>query len=363
MKIHQFKKTYQLPFKYIIPNYISAHLGKTQLYKRVFKFLKRYIYIILKSQANLEVFKILPIHKNILWINVSAPSLGDSLMDLSSRTLLNDRNLDLFTDSKNSMIYENDIFFNNIFTEISDVKKFHYDLIIIDSYSSRSIKIKTKVAHKTIFVGIYGFFNGPEVNRNLYSFHQMNQLLAYPKSEKEINSLAKCSISISKEDQEIVKKIIPKKYITIAIGGEWQYKTYNKWNELIKQITLLDKELIIIFVGSKNAEKISKDLLIEFPNVKILNLSSVLSFNQTAEVIRKSELFLCCDGGLMHAATALNVKIVPLFARLTAAMLFTRDLETFTLFDEHDVNNIQVHDVVSKYNEAINANYNNLRNN
>ena len=48
------------------------------------------------------------------------------------------------------------------------------------------IKIKSKVAPKIFFVGIYGYFNGPEVNRILFSFHQMNNLLGYAYSENEI---------------------------------------------------------------------------------------------------------------------------------------------------------------------------------
>ena len=53
-------------------------------------------------------------HKEILWINISAPSLGDSLTDLSSRTMLSDRKVDLFTDKKNSDLYKDDfIFFIN----------------------------------------------------------------------------------------------------------------------------------------------------------------------------------------------------------------------------------------------------------
>jgi len=361
MKMLQFKKTYQLPFKYSIPNYITFHLQNTKLYKRLFKFLRRYLYILLKRQFNLEIFKILPEHKKIIWINMSAPSLGDSLMDLSSRILLNDRNLDLFTDKKNANIYKDDNFFNNIFTEIKDLKKLNYDLIIIDSYSSGSIKIKSKIAQKTIYVSMYGYFNGPEVNRVLYSFHQMNHLLGYSKNEHEVNHSAKSSIFISKKDQEIVKNITPEKYITIAVGGEWQYKIYNKWDEVINKIILSDEDLNIIFVGSDNARTISKELLIKFPKKRILNFTSRLSFNQTAEVIRKSEVFLCCDGGLMHAAFAVNAKIVPLFARLTAEMLLTKKIQSHTLFDERNVNNIEVNDVVSKYHEAVNSVYNHLQ--
>jgi len=95
-----FEKTYTLPFKYEIPNYTSVFLEESSITKRWIKFIKRYIYLTIKRQTALEIRQILPKHRNILWINLSAPSLGDSLMDLSSRVLLKGKEVDLFTDKK-----------------------------------------------------------------------------------------------------------------------------------------------------------------------------------------------------------------------------------------------------------------------
>ena len=222
-----FKKTTTFQFKFQIPNYIDLYLKKENIYSRFLKFYRRYIYIKLKRQKNLELFSILPKHKKILWINISAPSLGDSLMDLSSRVLLRNKKIDLFTDKKNAHIFKDDSFFTNVFIDEEKVKINNYDLVILDSYSSRSIRIKSRIAYQTNYVGMFGFFNGPEVNRILFSFHQMNNLLGYLKSQSEINSIARNTISISKSDEKIIKTIVPKKYITIAIGGEWKYKTYD----------------------------------------------------------------------------------------------------------------------------------------
>ena len=97
-----FRKTYTLPFKFEIPNYTEEFLRQRRLVKVWIKFIKRYIFIILKKQKSLEIFNISAEHQNILWINISAPSLGDSLMDLSSRVLLKDRKVALFTTNKNS---------------------------------------------------------------------------------------------------------------------------------------------------------------------------------------------------------------------------------------------------------------------
>ena len=349
-----FNRTYKLPFKYDIPNYTQSHLQQVNLYKRLLKFLKRHLYISLKGQKNREIFAILPDHKKILWINVSASSLGDSLMDLSSRILLADKNVDLFTNIRNAHIYTDDQVFNNIYTKVKDVDKFKYDLVVMDSYSSRSIKIKSKIAPKTLYVGMFGYFNGPEVNRILFSFHQMNHLLGYIKSKSEIDNLARNSISISKKDQELVNNIICDNYISIVLGGEWKFKTYKKWDEVIERIIVNNKELNIIFVGSENAKSVTKELLKKFSQNNLFDFVAKLSFNQTVEVIRRSEILLCCDGGLMHAANAVNANIVPLFARLTPEMLLTKNISSYTLYDENDVNNIPVKDVLSKYYEISN---------
>jgi len=345
-----FSKTYTLPFKYKIPNYIDFHLKDIPKFKRFVKFLRRCVFILVRRQKNLEVFSILPKHKKILWINISAPSLGDSLMDLSSRIMLTNKNIDLFTDIKNAHIYADDIFFNNVYVNVSELKNHHYDLVILDSFSSRSMNIKFKLLPSLPFVGMFGFFNGPEVNRILFSFHQMNHLLGYIKSEEEINNISTNTITISKKDTELIKAITPKIYITIAIGGEWEYKIYGKWGDLIQKITSNYKKINIVLVGSKNAQNESIELIERFNDVQFIDLVSKLSFNQTAEVIKHSQALICCDGGLMHAASAVNANIISLLARLAPEMLFADD-NALCLFDENDVNNIKVEDVLIKYDK------------
>ena len=109
---------------------------------------------------------------------------------------------------------------------------------------------------------MFGYYNGPEVNRVLFSFHQMNHLLGYVKNEDDINSSSKVSLFISNEDREIVQSIgLPAEYITIALGGEWKYRTYNQWNEVTEKLVANNKDINIVFIGSRNAKDISKKLL------------------------------------------------------------------------------------------------------
>jgi ADP-heptose:LPS heptosyltransferase len=351
--MHNFRRTYCFLFSQNIPNYIDIYLKQKSLYRRYLKFIKRYIFIFLKGQMGIEVYKILPAHKKILWINISAPSLGDSLMDLSSRVMLQDRFVDLFTDQKNAHIFRDDLFFKSIFTSSTAINETQYDLVIIDSYSTRSIQIKSMIAPKTSYVGMFGYFNGPEVNRILFSFYHMNFLLGSVKSEHEINLIANNFITISKKDKEIVNNIVSERFIAFVLGGEWNYKTYNKWDEVIRKIVEADNQLQIIFLGSKNAKKISEEILSIFPKNNILNFVDKLSFNQSVEIARRSKVLFCCDGGLMHAANAVNSINITLFARLTPEMLLTKNVNSYSIYDEEDVNNIPSEEVLSKYCKII----------
>jgi ADP-heptose:LPS heptosyltransferase len=345
--MHHFKRTYSFQFLNHIPNTIEKYIESTSLKSRYLKFFKRRLYIFLKGQKDLELFTILTKHKNILWINMSAASLGDSLMDLSSRIMLRNKKVDLFTHRKNFLIYEDDLFFSHVFTNIQDLAHLKYDLIIIDSYSTRSIKIKSIVARETPYVGMFGYFNGPEVNRTLFSFSQMNNLLDNIMNEYELKDSARNSISVSKNDKEVVKNITPKNFIAFVLGGEWKFKTFHKWEAIVSKISFDNPDLYLVFLGSKNATSCSEEILKKFPNRNILNFVNKLTFNQTAEVISRSELVFCCDGGLMHAANAVSAKNISLFAKLSPEMLITDSANSYHLFDENNVNNISTDDILS----------------
>ena len=350
-----YKKTYTLPFKFDIPNYSQAFLGETSAFERWLKYIKRYFYILLRRQNKHEVFNILPSHNRILWINLSAPSLGDSLTDLSNRVMIRDRSIDLFTDKKNAILYDDDQVFLNVYTKKEEVGSSKYDLVIIDSYSTKSINIKSNLAPTTPFIGMFGYYNGPEVNRVLFSFHQMNHLLGYIKNEDDINSSSKVSLFISNEDREIVQSIgLPAEYITIALGGEWKYRTYNQWNEVTEKLVANNKDINIVFIGSRNAKDISKKLLKKIPLKNLFNCVDNFTFKQTAQIIKKSQILLCCDGGLMHAANAVNTPVVALFARLSPEMQLTQSIRAFSVYDKNDVNNISVNDLLTKHKEATN---------
>jgi len=135
-----YRETFELPFKYKIPNKTKQFLRERKLIKNYFKFLKRKFFICITGQRGLKVDCIDSKAKKILWINMTAPSLGDTLMDLSGRSIINNKFIDLFTDHSNAFLFKNDKFFKNVYSQVADVKS-EYDLVIIDSFSPRSLFI------------------------------------------------------------------------------------------------------------------------------------------------------------------------------------------------------------------------------
>ena len=349
-----FKKTYFLPFKYKIPNYTNRYINSTPYLFRLFKFIKRELFIYLMGQKSNEVFSISEECEKILWINLSAPSLGDSLMDLSSRVLLKHKKIDLFTSEKNAAIYEADLIFSSVFTSNNKQKFPKYDLIILDSFSTNSIRLKSKIAHKTPYVSMFGHFNGPEVNRVLFSFHRMNKLIGYRKTENQINLMASCEMKISDHDQKLIKLIdLPEKFIAIALGGEWSYRSYDKWLKVIQELVLNERSLNIVLIGSKNANSDLNIIKNKFDQTNLFDCVAKYTFSQTAQIISKARLLICCDGGLMHAANALNVTTIALFARLKPEMQLTKKNNVFPLYDSSNVSNISYQDIIKVYSKNV----------
>jgi len=337
--INRYKETYLFPFNSSIPNYLDRYKRSINSKKRILKFFKRYLYLFIKRQISLECLFINKSVNKILWINLSAPSLGDSIMDLSSRTMIDFAEIDLFTDKKNEELYKKDPVFRRVFSSISSMPSDKYDLVILDSYSTRTVKIKSLISPKTRFVSMFAFYNGPEVNRVLFSFHRMNHLLGNLFSVSKLNQIAKPTLGIQ---GVTLSRDLPIDYIAIVIGGEWGYRTYDKWKEVVEFILNTYQSKNIVLVGSLNGEDEARKISCSINSNRIFNFVNQFTFIETVKILEGSNFVLCCDGGLMHASNCLQKPIIPLFAKLTPKMQLTESIPAFPCYDAESVVNIKV---------------------
>jgi len=86
-----------LPIPYDTSGILGKKYFETEIFKALRRFVRRYFNVFTKGQFKLEQAQILPEHKKILWVFPSIAQIGDALMDLSSRILLKDKTIDLFS--------------------------------------------------------------------------------------------------------------------------------------------------------------------------------------------------------------------------------------------------------------------------
>lgn len=288
--------------------YESAHK-----FNRLAKFAKRLIIVFLTGQYFLERRQISAQDTRILWINFTAPSLGDSLMDLSSRVLLAGRELHLFSNT-NLDLYRGDTYFSRVSSSIEETKseagQRPFDLVIMDSFSPRSILMKLRVAPHTPFVVMYGYLNGFEVHRTFFSFSRMKKLLGLPAGSNKMAIRPYLTVGTG-VGRGLDFPSGPEHLLVVAIcvGAEWDFRRYKSWDKVIADI---HEKFTIVLVGSSNGAEEAESLVNTFPRCK--SYVGTHSLLETISILKQCDFVLCADGGLWHIACGLERPSVVLFA-------------------------------------------------
>lgn len=305
-----------------VPSDLRRYLSESFTTYRLFKYLRRKLFMRLSGQQSLVVDHITENDKRILWINYSAPSLGDALMDTSARVLLSGRHVDLLTSNKNRGLFTHDLYFNAAYdeTQLEVIKCNHYDLCIVDAFSPRSVNLKRQVCPFTPVVGLYGFINGYEIHRTQFSFQRLSTLLAQvptPPSDIKL-SLATREAQTSGVEGSRYSSQARGKSICFGVGGEWEFRTYHRWAECISLVhRLLPADWDIRLVGSKNGVADGSRIESEGRSLglrRISNLVGKTSLDELVEILRASTVYVGADGGTWHIASALGLPSVVLFA-------------------------------------------------
>lgn len=338
MSLLRFHETYTPGFSAPIPGDIDGFIQQTPFLKRVTKYLKRHLILRLTGQLPLETEIIPEDVKHILWINLSSPSLGDTLMDLAGRSLLEQYQITLLTDSFTVQLYQSDRIFKHATDDLKSLEGKHFDHVLMDSYGTKGIRSKLAIAPSTQFSGMYGFFDGPEINKILFSYFRLNQLLNTPFTSAEINQLASTHIYPGEDEKRHIEQLnLPTPFIAVAVGGEWDHRVYTHWESVIES---LPQSLQIVLIGSSNGLDDAQKVVQSLPDHSLKNFVGQLSIMETTALIAQSRLLLCADGGLMHIAHGLNTPTVALFATVRPQHFTTTANQTTTLYDDDAVRNI-----------------------
>ncbi len=324
--------------------------GEATQARRVWKFFRRILVLFFLGQTRRELTFIPPSARRILWINLSASSLGDSLMDLSSASLLSGRELHLLTSKKNACLHAAGQTFHKVFSEECPARLENasqaYDLVIVDAFTPRSLLPKVRISWKAPFVGMYGFLNGYEVHRTIYSYQRMRRLLG---SSPHLSIQYKPHFRLS---GHVNTPVIPRPYVCVVVGAEWEFRKYPFWAEVVKG---LPSDLTVVLVGSNNGVRDAAAIMKECAGS--INLVGKCSLLETVQIISESSHLLAADGGLWHVGSALSIPSVALFADCQLFDAFgravtrsTEDIPAITLVSKRQVSEISPSSIIEAFN-------------
>ncbi len=323
--------------------------------KWILKYLKRWLYVFLRGQRLLEQQRIPAQAQRILWINLTAPSLGDALMDTSGRSLLAGRCVHLLTSKANAALFAKDEFFEKVFEDANAAAVEHvdcpYDLVIIDSYSPRSMSKKIRVSKTLPFVGLYGYLNGFEVHRTLYSYHRLGLLLGL--SLDDLIGRRRVHHRLGLPEKNDASTSPSQRIVCIGVGGEWPFRIYRYWAQVLEQVLDSIEDVRIFLLGSDNGLVDATALTDRFSNSgRVFNLVGSLSIDESCRVLRKTDLYVGADGGLWHMASGCSIPTIALFADCalfnpdgTNTTRASPDQSCFSLSADNEVSEIDPHSV------------------
>ena len=186
---------------------------------------------------------------------------------------------------------------------------FHWIEILIQCFGSKwDIVVDFRSSFLSLFLNkrkTYIF----KKHENLHHVKQLNKSFGFDCSNLNINT--------SPSEEKEVEKIINKQntYFVIFPGGNWCPKIWpvEKYNTLLKKISFKNQNIKYIFVGSNTEKDLYYNKLVNgIDNELIVDLFGA-TLTLTAAYMKKSNLFIGNDSGLMHLASASNLPSIALF--------------------------------------------------
>ena len=167
-----------------------------------------------------------------------------------------------------------------------------------------------------------------DLRSSLLSFFlQKNKKYVFSKTKNihHVDQLSKsfgfdCSslnIKTSEQEDHEVKKVLSKnnKYIVIFPGGNWKPKLWSieNYNKLMKLIHSNNQNIKFIIVGSEFEKKHCFNKLTSGINKEYIIDLFGFNLTLTSAYMKKCNLFIGNDSGLMHLSVASNLQTIALF--------------------------------------------------
>jgi ADP-heptose:LPS heptosyltransferase len=305
---------YTPPFEAKVASNANTFLANTTLAQRVWRRFKRDLALALTGQLFCQHAAIPAKAKRVLYVYLGMPQLGDSIMDLSARTLWAQRGfeVDLFTHASIASFYEGDPSFARVLSSRADLAK-SYDFVVLQSYNWKCLKLKWRYFLTTPFLALHGHYYGPEFNRFDFARHAWGRALDLTATQQNVavNSVFNLKLDHQPHDRE-------QETIALALGGVVSWRTYSRWFELIAHVQRALPQHRWLLLGAENGLSSAGEVMSYFEETAqthlVENCVNQLTLTQVFKRLQKVALLVTADGGLLHLGKAAQAPMVALMA-------------------------------------------------
>lgn len=251
--------------------------------------------------------------KRGLWIYKGIPQIGDALMDLAPRSLLQQQGfkIDLYTDPHLASMFNDDPWFEQVYDNTQTISSEIYDFVIVPSYKGRSLRHKSSLTPKLSWVSMHDFYTGPEFNRGQFATQRIIDLLGCKATQLEFvqhQQQKLLLLATAPTEKRNFKKI------AFALGGVDELRTYKHWLSLATALTDSGINIEFTLLGSANALEAAQEITSRSSNaLRINNHVNKTSITECRNLIHQQDLLITADGGLMHLGSTTGTKLVSLF--------------------------------------------------
>ncbi len=288
--------------------------AQTTLSKKVWLRFKRDLALALTGQFFCQHAAIPASAKRVLYVYLGMPQLGDSIMDLSARTLWGRRGLEveLFTHASIASFYEGDPSFARVLSNRADLAK-SYDFVVLQSYNWKCLKLKWRYFLTKPFLALHGHYYGPEFNRLDFARHAWGRALDLTASQQNVavKSVFNLKLDHQPHDRE-------QDTIALALGGVVSWRTYSRWFELIAHAQRALPQHRWLLLGAENGLSGAGEVMSYFEKTAqthlVENCVNQLTLTQVFKRLQKVALLVTADGGLLHLGKAAQAPMVVLMA-------------------------------------------------
>lgn len=329
----------------------DAYIQTEGLRKLGWRVLRRKLYLLANQQFNSYREKIEPNWRRGLWIYFRTAQIGDSLMDLSARSFFSTKNcvIDLWTSDLLADLYIDDDWFHTVTSDGEKIFKNKYDFIVVQSMHHSAVKLKIKHFKNLPWISMQGYYDVPDFDRGPWGAQRLLDFYQDPdQTSLKWHGRQKLSGRYLAQSTSRLR-------ITVVLGGMDPVRTFEKWNEIVRElIHSMNLEITLVGTGP-SAQSQADEIKALVPSSSVIDLVNQIDLQDLINVLAETKLLVVADGGAMHMGVAVNVpQIVALFIKgIPPFLRIPEEYRPLAITSSTGlINDIAVHEVLEKIQVA-----------